>query len=86
MQRGKGELRCVPDNEVVVVVVDQRGDAAVRIVLGKLGGLLLFLGEVQVDGLVCQAEFPEDKGVLPVTGDAVSSVFCMGKEPSQTIR
>ena len=48
-------------------MVDDRRDAAVGVVLGVLGGLVLALLEVEVDGLVGQAELLKDEGDLPVS-------------------
>ena len=47
-------------------MVDDRRDAAVRVVLGVRGRLVLAALEVEVDGLVGQAELLEDDGDLPV--------------------
>lgn len=44
--------RDLPDNKVVIAVVDQRGNTAIRVVLGELWGLLLALLEVKEHGLV----------------------------------
>ena len=55
----------VPKHEVVVLVVDDRGDTSVRVVLRVLGGLVLTLAEVEVDGVVGQTELLEDGGDLP---------------------
>ena len=57
---------CAPDREVVVLVVDERRDAAVGVVLGVLWRLVLALLEVEVDRLVSQAELLQDEGDLPV--------------------
>ena len=46
----------LPHHEVVVVVVDERRDAPVGVVLGVFRGLLLALGEVEEDVLVGEAE------------------------------
>ena len=54
-----------PDDEVAVLVVNQRGDAAVRIVLGVLLGLLHIGCEVVVDVAVVEAELLENDSDLP---------------------
>lgn len=46
----------VPNDEIIVVMVDKRRNAAVRVVLCVLWRLLLALLEVEVDGLVLQTE------------------------------
>ena len=54
------KLGCVhdaPEREVVVLVVDKRWDAAIRIVFDVFWSLLLPLLKVEVDRLVCQAKF-----------------------------
>ena len=56
----------LPDHEVAVVVVDERRDAPVGVVLGVLLILLLVLAEVEVDGAVVEAELLEDDDYLPV--------------------
>ncbi len=58
----------LPDHEVAVVVVDERRDASVRIVLGVLGCLVLALVEDEVDTFVGEAELFEDKCDFPVRG------------------
>ncbi len=60
----------LPDHEVAVVVVDERGDAPVGAVLGELGGLLLALLEDEVDGLVREPELFQDKCDLPTERNA----------------
>ena len=49
----------VPDDKIVVEVVDQRGDAAVGVVLRKRGIFVLCLLRVEEDRLEGQAEFTE---------------------------
>ena len=55
----------LPDDEVVVMVVDDGGDATVGVDLQVIWGLLLALVEVEVDRFVCQPEFFEDNGNFP---------------------
>ena len=54
-----------PDDEVGVLVVDQRGDAAVGIILGILLCLLHVGCEVVVDVAVVDAELLENDSDLP---------------------
>ena len=49
-----------PHHKTVVEVVDQRGDAAVGVVLGKRGIFVLCLLRVEEDRLEGQAEFTQD--------------------------
>ena len=58
--------RYVPDNKVAGLVVDEGGDAAVRVQLRVLGRLLLALAEVEVDALVCEPELLKDERDFPV--------------------
>ena len=46
----------LPDHKVAVLVVDERGDASIRVELCVFGRFVLLLGEVEVDGLVGQSE------------------------------
>ena len=55
----------LPHGEVAVLVVDQSRDAAVRIVLCELLGLLHVGREVIVDVAVIKAELLENDGDLP---------------------
>ena len=55
----------VPEDVVVVLVIDERRDAAVRVVLGVFGSLLLEFVKVEVDALVGEAKFGQDEGDLP---------------------
>ena len=55
----------LPDDEVAVLVVDEGGDAAVRVQLRVRGRRLLVLGEVEVDGLVGEPELVEQERDLP---------------------
>ena len=55
----------LPDDEVVVMVVNDGGDATVGVDLQVIWGLLLALVEVEVDRFVCQPEFFEDDGDFP---------------------
>ena len=50
------DRRCLKDNEVVPLAIDERRDAPVGVVLGVFRGLLLALGEVEEDVLVGEAE------------------------------
>ena len=55
----------VPDNEVVVVMVNQGGNAAVGVVLGVLGGLLFDFLEVEELPLKTQVQLVQDHLDLP---------------------
>lgn len=55
----------VPEDEVAILVVDERGDASVRVVLRVLWGLVLALAKVEVNRVVGQAELLEHDGDLP---------------------
>lgn len=46
-------------------MIDQRRNAAVRIVLGVFWCLLLQAIEIKILGLICQFEFLQDDGDLP---------------------
>ena len=59
-------LKCLPDGEVIVLVVYQRRNTAVRIVLRVFWFLVLARREVQVFTLVCQAELFKYDDNLPV--------------------
>ena len=45
----------LPNNKVVVMVIDESGDAAVGVDLQEIWSLMFALGEVEVDSLVCQS-------------------------------
>jgi len=55
----------LPNDGVVVMVVDDGGDATVGVDLQVIRSLVLTLGEVEVDRFVCQPEFFEDDGDFP---------------------
>ena len=57
-----------PKNKVTVLMVDNRRDTAIGIVLGVLGLLVLAAGEVEVDGLVGKTELLKNEYDLPVFG------------------
>ena len=57
--------RRLPKDEVVVVVVNDGGNAAVRVYLQELRALLFFLAEVEVHRLVRQPEFFKNNGNFP---------------------
>ena len=57
--------RRLPNNEVVVVVVNDGGNAAVRVYLQELRALLFFLAEVEVHRLVRQPELFKNNGNFP---------------------
>ena len=55
----------LPEREVAVVVVHERGDAPVRVEVRERRLLVLARGEVEVDGLVGQPELFEHEGDFP---------------------
>ena len=55
----------LPEREVAVVVVHERGDAPVRVEVRERRLLVLARGEVEVDGLVRQPELFEHEGDFP---------------------
>lgn len=55
-----------PDRKVVLLVINERGDAAVRVEFRELGRFLLALAEVEVDGLVREPEQLEQIRDFPV--------------------
>ena len=76
----------LPDDEVAVLVVDEGGDAAVRVQLRVRGRRLLVLGKVEVDGLVGEPELVEQERDLPesrVGGDDERR-YGDGREESST--
>ena len=62
---GDGDGGDLPNDEVVVMVVDDGGDAAVGIELQVIWSLLLTRLEVEVDRFICQPEFFENDGDFP---------------------
>ena len=55
----------LPDDGVIVMMVNDGGDATVGVDLQVIWSLMLALVEVEVDRFVCQPEFFEDDGDLP---------------------
>ena len=68
----------LPDDEVVVMVVNDGGDATVGVDLQVIWGLLLALVEVEVDRFVCQSEFFEDNGDFPDHGVSFQTSVAFG--------
>jgi len=66
--RGDERSEHLPNDEVVVVVVNDGGDATVGVDLQVVWTLLLFLAEVKVHRLVCQPEFFKNDGCFPKIG------------------
>ena len=60
--------RNAPDDEVAVGVVDEGGDAPVRVDRGERGRAVLALVQVDVDSVVREAELLEHVHDLPVRG------------------
>ena len=58
-------MKSVPEDEIVVLVVDDGRDTTVGVEFDVLGRLLFVLFEVKVYGVVGQAEFFENDGDLP---------------------
>ena len=54
-----------PNNEIVVLVVDDRRNAAVGIDLQVFWGFMFLLAEVEIHGFVRQPEFFKDYGDFP---------------------
>ena len=55
-----------PDSEVVVLVVDKRGDTTIGVVLrSELRRLVLAFPKIEKDSLIGQAKFLQDDGDLP---------------------
>ena len=57
----------LPEDEVPIVMVNQGGDTAVRVVLGVFRSLLLVLAKVEVDRLVRESKLFENVDDLPVS-------------------
>ena len=55
----------VPSSVVIILVIDESGDAAVRIDLEVFWTLLLLLLEIQVYGLVGKTELIKEEGNFP---------------------
>jgi hypothetical protein len=62
---GDGDSEVLPNNEIVVVVVDDSRDATIRIDLQVFWSLLLFLAEIEIHRFVRQSEFFEDDHGFP---------------------
>ena len=58
-------VRSVPDDEVVVAVVDYRWEATIGVVFGEFRSLVLALVGLEEDGLVGHAKLLEDESDLP---------------------
>ena len=77
----------VPDDEVIVAVVDYRRDATVGVVSGELRSLEFALVELEEDGLVGQAKLFENESNLPtIKRVAVSILFVLICIATRTIR
>lgn len=64
-----GQFRCradVPDNEVVILVVDECRDPTIWVVLDMLRTLVLARSDI--DGLIRQTQHVESDGDFPVRG------------------
>ena len=62
---GYGHNEGLPNDEVIVFVVDNGGDAAVGVDLQEVWGFLLSLMEVEVHRFVRQPKFFENDGDFP---------------------
>lgn len=60
------KLQDPPDDKVVVLVVNQRRDASVRVELGMLRRSVLVLRKVDVNRVILEAELLEDDRDLPI--------------------
>ena len=58
----------LPNGEVIVLVVDDGGDATIGIDLQVVWGLVLPFSEIEVDRLVRQPEFFKNNGDFPDRG------------------
>ena len=63
--RGDNHSEHLPNGEVVVLVIDNGGDATVGVDLQVVWGLVLSLAEIEVDRFVRQPEFFENDGDFP---------------------
>ena len=82
-----GYQKDIPNNEVVVVVVDNGRDATVGVELHEIWTLLLALLEVKVDGFICQPEFFKNDGDFPEERISFqTTVMFTGKENKRTSR
>ena len=68
----------LPEREVAVVVVHERGDAPVRVEIRERRLLVLARGEVEVDGLVGQPELFEHEGDFPEIRERESQYRIIG--------
>ena len=57
----------VPNSAVIILVIDESGDAAVRVDLEVFRTLLFLLLEIQVYGLVGKTELIKEEGNFPTT-------------------
>ena len=64
----EGYSEFLPNDEVVVVVVDDSRDATVGVDLQVVWALLLFFAEVEIDRLVRQPELFKNDGDFPEKG------------------
>ena len=65
---------CIPDGEVVVLVVDNGRDAAVWVDFKVFWSLMLTVLEVEEDGLIAQAKLFEDEAGFPASVQIMMSV------------
>jgi hypothetical protein len=79
---GDGHGEDLPNDDVVVMVVDDGGDATVGVDLQVIWSLVLGLAEVEVDRLVCQPEFFEDDGGFPENRVSFQTAITSGREGS----
>jgi hypothetical protein len=70
----------VPNNEVVVVVVDNGGDAAIGVEFHEIRTLLLALFEVEIDGFIRQPKFFENDGDFPEKRIGCQTMLMFGEE------
>ena len=67
-----------PENEVIVLVVDEGGNTSVWVVLHVIGALLFLLLEVKEDCFVCKAKLFQDDGDLPDELNDAWSIYRAG--------
>jgi hypothetical protein len=74
----------LPNDEIVVAVVDDGGDATVRVDLQVLWRLVLFFAEVEVHRFVRQPQFFKDDGDFPEVQIGCQMVVKVSEEQGRT--
>jgi len=87
IDRWDGHREDLPNDKVVVMMVDDGGDATVWVDLQVIWSLMLALAEVEVDSFVCQSQFLENDGGFPGNRiDFETAVILRGGENRRTSR